>query len=99
MTDKEANTMTNHTKSPTVAPKHVYVLTWGGGDEPESPAISLHRTKGGALRQARSWVSELGVTDERGLPSRVLRELRASGSAWEMPNETWMTLERLSVGA
>lgn len=30
----------------------VFVLTWGGGDEPEIPAVSVHASRAGAIGEA-----------------------------------------------
>jgi hypothetical protein len=59
----------------------VWVLVWGGGCEPESPAISLLRTKAAALRKARQ---DLECCCDAKVIARVIRELRSKGSAYEI---------------
>jgi hypothetical protein len=83
---------------PTLVGARVYVLTWGGGDEPESPAITVHRTKTGALKCASGYLDEVGDDFEPGDKTRLLRELRTTGSCFEgMGNETWLNLEEQAI--
>lgn len=67
-----------------------YVLIWGGGDEPESPAISLHATKQLALAQARKNL-EMCIDDQSSI-TRVIKELKAGETAMNAPNDSWMEI-------
>jgi len=86
----------------------VWVLVWGGGDEPESPAIELFQSKGRALEQARKYINEFsddheevidddGNTDDgEAWVEAKLNELATEGHAWEL-RDTWLTLEETVV--
>lgn len=78
-------------------PQQVYLLIWGGGDEPESPEITVHGTKAGALAQAESG---MGNYEDDLTPDEFadkLRELRDMGRTDDLPNECWFEIQRTKV--
>lgn len=79
----------------------LFALIWGGGDEPESPAITLHRSRPGALAQALTNIAQacIDARDVREHSARVRRELKSGDYVGELPNETWMEIQSLAVNA
>ncbi len=76
----------------------VWVLTWGGGDEPESPTITVHRTREGAIEHARNEVAAYYEGTE-GL-DRLIQGLRDMGRIpfGDLPGDTWMSLDAADLG-
>lgn len=76
-----------------MVPSTVFVLTWGGGDEPESPSVGVHLSKAGALAGARRDME--GLVDDI---DRVLQELEKDGHADSVgASDSFMRLEELPL--
>lgn len=50
-----------------LASAELFVLVWGGGDNPEDPGISLHRTFEGAIAQALKYADAEGYDEDDSL--------------------------------
>lgn len=78
---------------------YVWVLIWGGGDEPENPSVTIHRTKGGALQGARDMLASIGTAGCARPAGEVIDDLRALGEADQAgANDAFMQLYPLTIG-
>lgn len=77
----------------------VWVLTWGGGDEPESPTVTVHRTREGAIEHASNEVTAYYEGTTEGL-DRLIDTLRDTGRIpfGDLPGDTWMSLDAADLG-
>lgn len=78
----------------------VWVLTWGGGDEPESPSITVHRTREGAIAHARNEIAT--YCGEGSNPDGCAETLRRTGripfGGISGARESWMSLDAADLG-
>lgn len=73
----------------------VFVLIWGGGNEPESPAVSVHATLAGALAAAGE---NFGSLFESADAVRAACEKLRQDMEWSDRNgDTFMLIEKQEV--
>lgn len=82
---------------PPAPPQKVFVLLWGGGDEPESPCITVHATRESASKQALQHLNELDLSTVQ--TAAALADLNNGGQWFDESGDTHLLITGCEVTA
>lgn len=78
----------------------VFIVIWGGGDEPEAPHVTVHPTLAQAIAQAREHVGELvSDGDAADFVDGAMRELETDGRWSDPTGDTHILIQDHKVSA